>query len=96
MRSDNRNRMNTAVRLDHMRQGTEEILIRKRLYQSLLILVRNQIAAVCVSTDFQHVLDIKPVSLPDGIPEGPLVRLGSDAGLLIRLILCSRLTCKRR
>ena len=57
-----------------MRQLTEDVLLLQRINQLALIFIGDQIAAVVVLTDFQHVVDLVRNGLvAHRVPEGALV-----------------------
>ena len=87
--------MGAGLGLNDRSEGTEEVLLLKRVDQLLFVLVRDEISAVGIGADLQHVLNIVVVALADVVPEGGAVCLGSDAGLILRLILGTGLSGKR-
>ena len=93
---DDRDGVRPAVGLDDVGEGAEEVLVGQRLHELPLVLVRDEVAAVRVGPGLEDVLDVVPVALADAVPERGLVRLGRDARLVVRLVLCARFPGERR
>ena len=87
MGSNDRDGVRAALGLNDRRNRAEEILLLQGVNQTLLIFIRDKVAAIGVGADFQHILYVVVVALADVVPEGRLVCLGSDAGLVVRFIL---------
>ena len=87
--------MRAALGLNDRRNRAEEILLLQGVNQTLLIFIRDKVAAIGVGADFQHILYVVVVALADVVPECRLVCLGSDAGLVVRFILRAGFAGKR-
>ena len=87
--------MRAALGLNDRCNRAEEVLFLQGVNQALLIFIRDKVAAVGVSADFQHIFYVVVVALADVVPEGRLVCLGSDAWLVVRFILRAGFAGKR-
>ena len=73
--------------LDDLSQAAEHIFLLQSLHQGTLILVRHQVTALAVGAFLQGVANFVGVALQThGVPEVPLVLIGSAALLLGLLV----------
>ena len=92
--SHNRNLAVTVGSFDNGCHLAENALFLQRFHQFSFKLIRNKIAALCICTNVQIIMDIDPVTISDAVPESLLVGIACRA-CLFRYIRSCRLTENR-